>query len=552
MIEILADFLAGISSEDARATAHFIRGEIAPPYSGIELGMSRQFVIRALAKATNRSVDKITKRFHRMGDLGNVAADLLGNRRGSGLLIHDAFLGLQKIAEATGTGSQEKKIQALALLISRCSALEARYLIRFVMGTLRLGVAEMTFLSALSKAFTGTKENKTILESAFNVLSDLGEVAYQAVAKGVDHLKHARPVVGVPVRMMLAQRVHELEEVQQHIPGAVFVEYKYDGERIQAHIPKKGKIVLYSRRQEDITHQFPDVVEAIRNNFQGKEAIVEGEVVAIDKRTGRFKTFQTLMQRRRKHRVAEYAKQIPVRYFLFDLLYGDGKSYLEISLSRRKKVLAEFFPINPKAIVSLASFIIANRPEKIEPFFLKVLQKGGEGVVIKDAGSRYEPGTRGWKWIKFKKEYRSELADTFDLVVVGALYGTGRRAGTYGSLLVAAYEPKTGTYYSFTKVGTGFSDEDFRRLPALLNKFRLKEKHRLVDTAMRSDVWFEPKLVMEVTGAEITISPRHTVARDKLKKVGLALRFPRFLRWRDDKSAEQATNVSEIYQLFKK
>ena len=548
MIDILASFLKEISPEEARITAYLIKGKIAADYKSIEMGLAEKLVIRALAKATNKTPEEIQKHFHKIGDLGNVAFELI-RKESSNLKIVGVFEVLNNIAKASGKGSQEEKLNLLANLLESSSSLEAKYITRIVLGTLRLGVAEMTFLYGISKALVGSKEAKKILEHAYNVFSDLGEVAYQALKYGIKHLEKAEPIVGVPIRMMLAQRIAEISEIKEHIPNKVFVEYKYDGERIQAHI-KNDEIILYSRRHENITHQFPDVILNLKNTFKGKNAILEGEAVAIDKKTGELEKFQVLMTRRRKYEIEKYTKETPVKYFIFDILYLNNKSLLNENLLVRKEKLEENIKENEG--IALAKYIISENQNEIEDFFEEALAQGAEGIMIKDSLSVYQAGIRGWNWIKFKKDYKKELVDTFDLVVVGALYGTGKRAGTYGSLLLASFDPKTNKYYTFTKVGAGFTDKDLEELPKILNKYKIKEKHRLVSTEMEADVWFEPVKVLEVEGAEITISPVHTVASDIIKKGGLALRFPRFLRWRDDKSAEEATTVKEIYEIYKK
>jgi DNA ligase-1 len=349
-----------------------------------------------------------------------------------------------------------------------------------------------------------------------------------------------------------------LDEVKEHIAGEVSVEDKYDGERIQAHIGRRApgagrraskNFILFSRRQENITHQYPDVIEGLRKSFLGKEAVIEGEVVPYDEKKDKLLPFQVLMSRRRKHLIEEYVKKIPVRYFLFDLLYLDGKNFLKRPLKERRLTLEKSFrQIKP---IYFGKCAFTADLSQIESYFSESLKRGTEGVMLKDASGVYQAGTRGWLWIKFKKEYKKELADTFDLVVVGALYGAGKRAKTYGSLLAAAYNPKENKFYSFTKVGTGFTDETLAQLPKMLEKYKLNNKSKLLEAGMEADVWFEPRIVMEVSGAEITVSPVHPVAKDKIKAGGLALRFPRFLRWREDKSAEDATTVKEIYGLYR-
>ena len=549
MIDILAEFFPKISPEEAKISAYLLRGELAPAYENLEIGLADKMVMRAIAKSENIEVEKVKFLFNKTGDLGLVIENLRKDKKGAGLRIEKVFERLVEIAKTGGLGSQEKKINLLLDLLLKTSGLEAKYIVRTILGTLRLGVGEMIFLYGLSKAFGGGKKQKETLEYAFNVLSDLGEVAYLVSKLGIKKIAEIEPKIGVPIRMMAANRIQELEEVGEHIKGSVSVEDKYDGERIQAHIKKSGEIVLFSRRQENITHQYPDVVIGFKKSFKAREAIVEGEVVAFDEEKNKMLPFQVLMSRRRKHAIEEYVRKIPVRYFLFDLLYLDGKNFLKKPLKERRTALERFF--KEIAPVNFGRYIVTNNPIKIQSYFTDSIKRGAEGVMIKDASGTYRAGTRGWLWIKFKKEYKEELADTFDLVVVAGIYGSGRRAKTYGSLLAAAYSPKENKYYSFTKVGVGFTDEILARLPKMFEKYRLPEKSKLVETEMESDVWFEPKIIMEVSGSEITISPVHPVAKDKIKKGGLALRFPKFLRWRPDKSEKDATTVSEIYELYK-
>lgn len=580
MIDILASFFPKISSEEIKISAYLLRGEISPSYEGLEIGMADKMAMRAIAKSADAEIGKIKDLFSKTGDLG-LAAEKLYEARSSnlygerfrevaGLTIGEVFEKLTEVARTAGEGSQEKKINLLAGLLSKVSGLEARYIIRTILGTLRLGVGEMIFLYGLAKAF-GEKREKEALEYAYNVLSDLGEVGRLVAKKGIGKIGEIGPKIGVPIRTMSANRIQNLEEVKKHIFGEVSVEDKYDGERIQAHIKNKRGLkqteartgtdireaVLFSRRQENITHQYPDIIKWLKKSFRGKEAIVEGEVTAYDEKKNALLPFQTLMSRRRKHKIEEYAEKIPIRFFLFDLLYLDGKNFLPKTLKERRKAIeAAFREVGP---IRFSRCAVVKDLKDIERHFTESVKRGNEGVMIKDWSGVYRAGSRGWLWIKFKKDYQKGLADTFDLAVVGAIYGAGRRAGTYGSLLSAAYDPETNRYYSFTKVGAGLTDEDLAKLPEMFEKYKLKQKSKLVETEMECDVWFEPKIVVEISGAEITVSPVHSVAKDKIEKGlpagrqgGLALRFPRFLRWRQDKSAEESTTVKEIYGLYKK
>jgi DNA ligase-1 len=352
--------------------------------------MAEKAVMRAIAASAAAPLRRVQAAFHRIGDLGDVAAQYAEDRRSAGLTLQQVFERLRKVASTRGAGSQATKLALLADLLQHCSAREAKYTARIVLGTLRLGVAEMTFLYGLTKALTGSKKAKPILENAFNVLSDLGEVAERALRSGVEALRRVRPVVCKPVRMMLAQRVKDLAEIPRHISGLVHVEYKYDGERVQAHVPRRGDIVLYSRRQEDITHQYPDVVQALRDSFRGKEAILEGEVVAIEVATGRLKDFQTLMQRHRKHDVEAYVGKIPVKYFLFDLLHLDGQSLLQKPLALRQETLARC--VQESERLAFAASTATKDLEEVESFFAEAIERGAEGVVTRTHRAPTRPG----------------------------------------------------------------------------------------------------------------------------------------------------------------
>ncbi len=547
-VQTLAGFLKRLSAAEARATAYLLQGRVAPPFQPIEFGMAERMVARSMAHAYGCSERKIERFLARSGDLGLVAEGL-AKGQGAGFPINHVFDRLKAIAETVGVGSQRKKIEALAQLLTAVSGIEAKYIVRTITGTQRIGVAEMTYLSALALAQTGRRENKQVLEAAYNVLPDLGEISARLASGGLSAIKRIKPAAGVPVRMMLASRVQNLDEVPTHIKGAAFVEFKYDGERCQVHVDGAGMIRIFSRRLEDITSQYPEIVSAIRKNGVARNTIFEGEIVAFEFRTQRLLPFQIVMHRKRTRDVETYIREVPVVLFAFDILLSRGTSLLGKALAERRKRLER--EIEESQMIRRSEYVLAREIADIERYFGKALARGAEGVVIKSADGRYNTGKRGWSWIKFKKEYEKQLADTFDLAVVGALYGKGSRAGSYGSLLLAAFDPNTNKYFSLTKVGAGFTQATLAALPKILKPYRIPEKHRLVETGMKADVWFVPAKVVEVSGANLTASPVHTVAKSRLIDGGLALRFPRFIRFRDDKSAEQATTVREIFDLYR-
>ena len=539
---ILADFFKKVPKSELDKVIYFTTGRIASQYEDVVISMADKMVLKSIALASNKDKTEVNRLFKQKGDVGLAAAALCGRKRKE-LTVNWVFDSLQKIAKMYGPGSQEKKIRDLAGLFRSASALEAKYIARLVLGTLRLGIGDMTVLDALSIAFTGSKEAKKELEHAYHICPDVGIIAKTLVTQKMKGIRSIGVVVGRPIQMMLAQRVKSIPEIFQKMQGKLAVEEKYDGERMQVHI-KNGKVKIYSRRLDDISHQFPDVIKAISKNIKCKSCVIEGECCAVDKK-GKLLPFQTLMQRRRKHDIEKYIKKIPVCLFLFDLLYLNGKSYIKKEYPVRYAALKTV--VKKSKSVCLANSIITDDVKVMQKFFKEMINRGSEGIMVKSRGkdSVYKAGTRGWLWIKWKKEYMKGMVDTFDLVIVGAFAGRGRRGGSYGSLLCAVYNKKKNKYETFTKLGTGFTDKQLAELPNKLKKYIIKNKHLSVNSKLKPDIWFTPAIVVEVLGAEITKSPIHTAE-------GLALRFPRFLRYRSDKSAKQATTVKEVVQMFKK
>ncbi len=543
MRAILSRFFRQVPVSDVGIVSYLTLGQITSKYEDVNIGMAEKMVLRALAHATKKPLSIVEGAFKKYGDAGSAAEQLVGKQQ-KRLLVREVFVALHKIAKAAGAGSQERKISLLSGLLKAASPLEARYLARIIVGQLRLGAGEKTVLDSLIIAFTGSKQAKKVLEHAYNVCPDIGVIAETLARNGLKAVKRIQVQVGRPVQMMLAQRVDKISDIAKKIPGIIAAEEKYDGERIQVHAAN-NKIVLYSRRLENITTQFPDVIAGLRKSIRAKTYIIEGEVVPVD-RKGNLLPFQVLMARRRKYEVEKYVAAVPVHFYLFDLLFANGKSFLNQRYPARRQMLQKITKEIPP--VFLARRAVSNNIDDVEAFFDEVLQRGCEGIVAKSCASDsyYTPGTRGWLWIKWKREYQKELADTFDLVVVGAFAGRGKRSGTYGALLCAAYNPDKEVFETFCKLGSGFTDKQLSMLPKIFPQVRQQPKNVVVAKNMKPDFWVEPKTVIEVLGAEITKSQLHTCGG------GLALRFPRFVRYRPDKSPEQATTPQEIMQILKK
>jgi DNA ligase-1 len=557
MTDYLAELLKKTPPQIIDKVVYLTQGKLYPDFTGIEIGIAEKLAIRAVAKATGRNEKEIQKNLGQTGDLGETAQNLLKSKLQAQLFhepltVQTVFDTLDKIAKSTGAGSIEQKINLLAGLLANATPKEAKYIIRTVTGALRLGIADMTVLDALAIAYGGGKEAREVLERAYNISSDLGKVAKTVVEKGLEAVKKFQVTIGKPVRPMLAERLGSPEEILEKLGGKCIAEFKYDGERIQAH--KEGnKVTLFSRRLENITEQYPDATELFRKHVKAKNAIIEAEVVAIDPDTGEMRPFQELMHRRRKYGIQKAIQEYPVSLFMFDALYVDGKDLTLQPYPVRHEILEKI--IEPSDRVRVAEYLIVTNPEQLEKFFEKAVESGCEGLMCKSINpdAVYQAGARGWLWIKYKRDYKSQMTDTVDLVVVGAFHGRGKRAGTYGALLLAAYDPEKDEFKTVTKCGTGFTDEDLAKLPKMMEKYKIPHKSPRVDSTLEADVWFEPKVVIEVFGAEITLSPIHTCAMNTIRKgSGLAIRFPRFTgNFRLDKAAEDATTTKEIVEMYK-
>ena len=545
MRALLSNFFKKVPKNEIDIVAYLTLGRIGPEYEKIDLGIAEKMLVKAIAETYGVSEFEVTQNFKKKGDIGLVAEYYAGRK--SNLTIKKVFDSLWLIEKAKGSGSRDEKISILTELLENSNALDAKYVCRIALGTLRLGAGAMTVLDSLSIAFTGSKASKDDIEHAYNLCSDIGLVAQTIALKGISGIKKFDVVLGRPVKMMLAQRINHISEIKERM-NCISAEQKYDGERMQAH--KDGNNVrIFSRRLDDITSQFPDIAEAIKKQIKAKKCIIEGECVAV--KGDMLLPFQLLMQRRRKYDVAEYAKKIPTALFLFDILYLNGKSYIKEPYMKRTKALHNITKENNK--IRLAKKVVSSNLEDVEDFFNYSVQHGGEGIIAKSCEGLYQAGTRGYFWIKWKKEYSNGMRETFDLVIVGAYHGKGTRSGVYGALLCAVYNRKNDEYETFCKVGSGFTGKQLSNFPKKLAKYKVsKPIDTKITKIMMPDVFFSPKVVIEVLGAEITKSPNHTCALNKYKNNGLALRFPRMIRFREDKEPEDATTSDAVIKMFER
>ena len=555
LTDILVELFKNIPQEIVSNVVYLLQGIIRPQFEGVELGIAERLAIKAISKSSGLTIKKIEDDYNKGGDLGETASNMLKQKTQTTfstetITLEKVYETLFKIANLGGKGSQDLKMKYISSLLNGATPIEAKFLLKILLGTLRLGIAENTVMDALAIAFTGKKENRIQIENAYNVSSDLGKVSEIVLREGLDGIKKFQISLFNPIRPMLADRVKSEKEAIDKISGEFAAEYKLDGERAQIH-KQKNKIILFSRRLENITQYYPDIVDNIGKFLNTNEGIFEAEIVAINENSGEFLPFQELMHRRRKHKLEKAVLEYPITVNFFDILYLDGKNCLDLPYYQRRKFLEDV--VTEDKLVKLVPKMIVKSESEIESVLENSINAGCEGLMLKVLNAPYRAGLRGGNWLKLKREYQNELGDSLDLVVIGAFFGRGRRTGKYGTLLLATYNAANDTFPSICKVGTGFTDESLDQLYQILsNKVTLKKNPRIV-SEMTADIWFQPELIIEVVGSEITLSPIHKTALNVIRKgSGFALRFPKFTgKIRIEKSVESASTDEEVISLYK-
>ena len=553
--DILVKLIQEIPDDVISKAIYLIQGKLRPNFEGVELGIAEKLVMRAMSKSSGIPLKKIEDDYNKGGDLGRTAENILHQKiqttfASETITLEKVYETLFKISNLEGKGSQEMKMKYVSSMLNDATPQESKFILKILLGTLRLGIAENTVMDALAIAFTGKKENREIIENAYNVSSDLGKVAEIISTEGLEQIKKFQIKLFSPIRPMLADRTKSGEETVNKFQEKFAAEYKLDGERAQIH-KQKDKIEIFSRSLEIITSYYPDIVEKISKLIISDDAILEAEVVAMNSNSGDFLPFQELMHRRRKYEIDEAVSKYPITVNFFDVLFSDGKNCIEMKYEERRKLLEKI--IKQDDFARLIPMSVIESEEQVLEVLENSINSGCEGLMLKHLDSTYRAGIRGSNWLKLKREYQNELGDSLDLVVVGAFFGKGRRTGKYGTLLLATYNDEDDIFPSICKVGTGFTDESLDQLYQILSpKVTLKKNPRIV-SEMEADVWFEPELVIEIVASEITQSPIHKTALNMLKEnTGLALRFPKFTgKIRTEKNSEDASTDEEVIALYK-
>lgn len=550
LIEILSELFKKTPAEEIEKIVYLVQGRIAPFFEPIEIGMAEKNIAKSLATVYEVTVDEATKKFTKLGDLGLAAGDLAKNHesriKNHELSVSDVFNILTQIAHTGGEGSIEKKQTMLSGLLQSVNAVSAKHLVRIPLGNTRLGIGDPTILDALATAKLGDKSKRKLLEGAYNRTSDLGLIAKTLWEKGLPAVEKLEVRVGSPIRSELCERLPNPEKVIEKMIE-VDVQYKYDGFRVQIH--KDGdKVRMFSRNLEEMTHMFPELIKATLEQVKAESVILDTEALAYNPQSEEFLPFQETTKRRRKHGIEEAALKLPLKAFVFDILYKDGQQLLDKPLTERIEILKSVLPTDDVLIRTKNQTVTESRI--IQTLLDDAISKGLEGLVVKKLQSPYEAGGRNFNWVKLKRHSDGELSDTIDCVILGYIAGRGKRTEFgAGALLVGVYDSQKDEFVSISRIGTGLSDDEWREIHRRADKIKVDHKPARVNSAIVPSVWIEPKIVIEVLADEITRSPLHTAGKTETEP-GFALRFPRLVSFRNDKKSEEATNVDEIKRLY--
>ncbi|MCJ7792395.1 MAG: ATP-dependent DNA ligase [Candidatus Marinimicrobia bacterium] len=560
--EILADLLKKADKNEVDKICYLSLGRLAPLYAGIEFNLAEKMMMRAIAQAYQQSEEKVRKEYKKIGDLGEVAKNFDQRAKSKPLSINQVYERLYQIALEGGEGSVERKIKNLAQLLNDLDGESVKYIVRIPLGKLRMGFSDLTILDALSWMITGDKSRRKEIEEAYNDRADGGQIAQIIKTKGLKGLKGIKVQIGVPIMPALCQRLPTAEEIVKKL-GKMAIEPKFDGTRLQIHFSRKKKweqkedhlafdfqpkgfVRTFTRNLENTTNMFPDLVEAVFKEVKAQEAILDCEAIGYDPKTGKFLPFQETMKRKRKYGISLKSKEIPLKFFCFDVLYKDGQDLLKMPFNQRRAILAKMLSEKNKILI-LTPQILTENPQELRKYHDEQISKGLEGVIVKKWQEVYDPGRRGYTWVKLKQEKGKKgggLADTLDCVVMGYNKGKGKRASFgLGAFLVGIR--KGNEFLTISKIGTGLTDDQWREMYQRCGQVKTKEKPKeyQVNKNLFPDSWCQPEIVVEIEADNITRSPIHTAQ--------YALRFPRLVRFRDDKSVNEATTLKEAEKLYK-
>lgn len=550
--QLLANILRSMSPHQAQMMTYLSLGDLYSSYQNIQFNIADKGLIEIIASLTGQDSLNIEKEYKIAGDLGDVVqAHWQGFDHG--LSITQVYDHLVATAKISGNGSTELKLKSLVSLFGLLDGLSVKYIIRIITKSLRLGFSDMTLIDAFSWMEVGNKSLQDLIEYAYNVCADLGLVIFTLKMDGIAGVKKMTSQVGIPIRPAAAERLAIPQEVIDKL-GTCAAQPKLDGFRLQIHLDKRGAqpiVKFYSRNLIDMSNMFPDIVQEIIQ-LPVQSLICEGEAIGYHVETETFLQFQETVKRKRKHNIAQAAEDIPLHVYLFDLLYLDGQSMLESTHQQRRLQLSKIVAECKQSDIYLIDEVIVSTAPQLDDYFLKTIGAGLEGLVIKKQDAVYQPGKRNFNWIKLKRRTGQKLGDTIDTVVLGYYVGQGRRSGFgIGAFLVGIYNQETDRFESVAKVGTGMTDLEFIDLKMRCDHIAISHQlnNVIVAKSLWPDVWVAPEIVCEIRADDITQSPLHTAGKTDLN-LGYALRFPRFVRYRMDKFAQDTTSTKELAHLY--
>jgi len=550
MTELFSDLLKKASVQEIGPLCYLALGTLNPPHIGTQFNFAQKNMMKVLAQKVGHDEPDIKEKVNEHGDLGSIVK-LYEWGNGSDLSLMQVYDALVEIEHISGTGSQDIKSLKLQELLSELDALSAKYVIRIVLGTVRLGFSDMTMVDALSWMHSGDKSVRDVIEDAYSVCADIGRIARVLKSDGLEVVKEMKMHVGVPIRPAAADRLPDIKAIIAKL-GPCVAQPKLDGFRLQLHVDKNHKepiIKFFSRNLSDMSEMFPEFVTACKA-LPVKTFIADGEAMVFDPNTKQFLSFQETVKRRRKHGIAQMVSDLPLQLIIFDVLYFDGENLLPQSHTKRRAILEEVLKETDGTLKLIDERKITTEKE-LEDYFISEIAAGLEGLVIKKPEAPYQPGKRNANWIKLKYQAADKLNDTIDVVVLGYYPGKGKRAQFgIGAFLVGIFNPRTEQYETVAKVGTGLTDLEWVEFKSRCDALKVSEKPKTVqcDKNLEPMVWMQPSMVCEVVADEVTISPVHTAGKTE-DRLGFALRFPRFIKYRDDKSSHQATTLVELEKM---
>ncbi len=550
LIDILSELFSKVDFDEIGHVSYLLQGRVGPFFEPIEIGMSEKLIAQSIARAYSVDREEVLKDYGKVGDLGLVAQKLSSKSKdqSSKLSVNDVFETLRDIAKMSGEGTVDKKISTLVLLLEKMNGVGVKHLVRIPLGVGRLGIGDPTILDAFAKLKLGDKSKRKLLEGAYNKTSDLGLIGETLWKDGLKGVEKLDVTVGRPIRSQLAERLPDPKTILEKFEGSAHIQQKFDGFRVQIH--KEGnKVRMFSRNLEETTNMLPDIAQGVLKQISAKSIILDSEALAFNPESEEFLPFQETTKRRRKYDVDEMAEKLPLKAFVFDIMFLNGKSLMDLPLTERIKHLME--SIKGDEVLLPQKGEITNSPERIQEVFDDALTKGLEGLIVKRPDSKYEAGARNFNWVKLKRHSSGELKDTIDCVILGYIFGRGKRAAFgAGALLVGVYDKAKDEFVTVSKIGTGLSDEEWKEIHKRADKIKVTHKPARVNSLITPSVWVEPKIVIEVLADEITRSPLHTAGKSDAYP-GYALRFPRLVKFREeDKKAEDATTIKELIEMF--